>query len=432
MTVVPFLLLSGIELGLRIAGYGHPTGYFIKKRDGQAYLSNPRFGQRFFPPRLVRYPFLNSIPQEKPPDSYRIFILGGSAAKGEPDYSFGFARILGKMLSHAYPHIKFEICNTAMVAINSHVVYEIARDCKKLEPDLFIIYLGNNEVVGPFGAGTVFQSFAPSLAMIRTSLKIKSLRIGQLLDSFIQSLFSTEHKDRVWLGMEMFLENQISLEDPNLRKVYSHFERNLDGIINSGRDAGAEVIVCTVATNLKDCAPFASMHRPELSETQKTDWGKCYENGSKLALEGNCREAVGWFLRAIQIDNNPANLHFQLAQCYLGLNQVLKARDHFRKARDRDTLRFRADTQINNIIRGSPKHNNSEGIHLVDVESFFEKSERTFQKTPGEEYFYEHVHLNFPGNYLLATAVFQKIHEILPEDVPPPIFWREGIPSFHG
>ena len=36
-----------------------------------------------------------------------------------------------------------------MTAIDSHVTVEIARDCTAHQPDLFIVYLGNNEVVGP-------------------------------------------------------------------------------------------------------------------------------------------------------------------------------------------------------------------------------------------------------------------------------------------
>ncbi|MEE9501166.1 MAG: tetratricopeptide repeat protein, partial [Candidatus Aminicenantaceae bacterium] len=335
MTVVPFLILVGIELGLRLAGVGYPTSYFIKNKENNVYLSNQRYGWRFFPPQLARHPFLNSIPAEKPEGTYRIFVLGGSAAKGEPDYSFNFARILEQMLYHHYPNRKFEIINTAMVAINSHVVHEIAKDSAKLKPDLFIVYLGNNEVVGPFGAGTVFQSFSPNLAMIRASLWVKSLKIGQLLDSLVQNLFSKEQKNRVWRGMEMFLENQVSLNDPRLEKMYAHFKKNLDDIIDTGCDSGAEVIVCTVATNLKDNAPFASMHRLDLSEPQKMDWEEYYRGGIELEADARYADAADKYFQAGQIDDNYADLHFRLARCYIQLNRYEEAQEYYIKARDR-------------------------------------------------------------------------------------------------
>ena len=45
-----------------------------------------------------------------------------------------------------------------MTAINSHAILPIARECARRDGDLWIIYMGNNEMVGPFGAGTVFGS----------------------------------------------------------------------------------------------------------------------------------------------------------------------------------------------------------------------------------------------------------------------------------
>ncbi|GAG53206.1 unnamed protein product, partial [marine sediment metagenome] len=122
------------------------------------------------------------------------------------------------MLSNNYPKREFEIINTAMVAINSHVVYQIAKECAKLKPDLFIVYLGNNEVVGPFGSGTVFRSYSPNLTMIRAGIWANSLRLGQLLNSLIQNVFKKEQNIRVWRGMEMFLENLVPFDDPRLQK----------------------------------------------------------------------------------------------------------------------------------------------------------------------------------------------------------------------
>lgn len=417
MTIVPLLLLAGMEMGLRLAGYGYPTSYFVKKKGEDVYLSNQRFGWRFFSPHLARHPLPLSLPKEKPAGTYRIFVLGGSAAKGEPDYSFSFARILRKMLSHHYPNGKFEVINTAMVAINSHVVYQIAKECAKLKPDLFIVYLGNNEVVGPFGPGTVFQSFTPSLTLIRASLRLKSLRIGQWLDALIQRLSRRRRNIRTWGGMEMFLENRVPVDDPRLKKVYAHFKRNLSDIINLACDSGAKIIISTVATNLKDNAPFASMHRQGLSEAQEADWEENYEAGIGFEANGMYAEAVHSYLQAVQIDDNYADLHFRLARCYEQLNRYDEARDYFIKARDLDVLRFRADTQINRIIREMASHRENDGIYLVDAVRSFEENERFLPNIPGEELFYEHVHLNFFGHYMLAKIVFSRVQSILPEDI---------------
>ena len=92
----------------------------------------------------------------KPPNTKRIFILGESAALGDPMPEFSFSRMLEKMLIERFPSNRFEVINVAVTAINSHVILPIARECARHEGDLWIVYMGNNEMVGPFGAGTVF------------------------------------------------------------------------------------------------------------------------------------------------------------------------------------------------------------------------------------------------------------------------------------
>ena len=64
--------------------------------------------------------------------------------------------MLQAMLELRYPGTHFEVVNAAIVAINSNVILPIARDCAAASADIWVIYMGNNEVVGPFGAGTVF------------------------------------------------------------------------------------------------------------------------------------------------------------------------------------------------------------------------------------------------------------------------------------
>ena len=39
------------------------------------------------------------------------------------------------------------------------------------------------------------------------------------------------------------------------------------------------------------------------------------------------------------------------------------------------------------------------------------------QNCPGYEFFLEHVHLNFSGNYLLAKTIYQRVEGILPDKI---------------
>ena len=60
--------------------------------------------------------------------------------------------MLQSMLELRYPGTRFEVVNGAMAGINSNVILPIARDCAGAGGDIWVIYMGNNEVVGPFGA----------------------------------------------------------------------------------------------------------------------------------------------------------------------------------------------------------------------------------------------------------------------------------------
>jgi tetratricopeptide (TPR) repeat protein len=407
----PILLLGLGELGLRLAGYGYATPFFLERRhEGHSLLiENPKFGWRFFPPSLARSPQPLSLDAVKPADTIRIFVLGGSAAMGDPAPSYGLPRQLERILRTRDLHHKFEVVNTAMTAINSHVVREIAQDCAPRQGDFWVIYLGNNEVVGPFGAGTVFGRQTPGLTFVRASLLVKSTRLGQWLDAL-----RTRSAGQIeWQGMAMFLRNQVRSDAPGLRIVYDNFASNLAAIIEQGRRSGATVLLTTVPVNLKDSPPFASQHRAGLSAGQLDEWSKYFERGKQSRDARRFADALAAYQEAGQIDAEFAELPFRRADCELALGQTNAAASDFLVARDLDTLRFRADSRINQIIRQAAA---SQGITLIDAEQ--ECARQSADGIPGNSLFYDHVHLNFTGNYLVAELFAAEIEKKLTGRTP--------------
>nr|MDA8171147.1 tetratricopeptide repeat protein [Nitrospiraceae bacterium] len=408
--LIPALVLVLAEAGLRVAGYGYPSGFLLKcvAAGRSAFAENNRFTWTFFPRRIARTPVSFSFPAVKPPQTYRIFVLGESAAQGDPEPSYGFSRILGVMLEERYPGVNFEIVNTAVTAINSHVVLRIARDVAPRDGDLFIAYMGNNEVVGPYGPGTVFSPISSRLSLIRAGIALKSTRVGQLL-GWLARRAEGGSAPKKWLGMEMFLGKQVRAEDPRMSKVYEYFRRNLKDIIRVAGRHGIKVIVSTVGTNLRDCAPFASMHRAGLDAAQKREWDALYHEGVGRQGAGDISGALKSYRAAARIDPQYAALDYRMGQCYEAAGDYALAKRSYVEARDYDTLRFRADSRINAIIRQvagrstrGPASGPASGLYLVDAARFFE--EASPGGIPGDNIFYEHVHMNFHGNYLLAEV----------------------------
>lgn len=412
---VPLLFLVVVESILRLAGFGYPTRFLLpSERDGQpVFVQNNRFGWRFFGAARARLPVSFCIPQTRAPDTIRIIVFGGSAAMGDPQPSFGLARMLQAILETRYPHTRFEVVNTAMTAIDSNVVLPIARDCRAANANLWVIYMGNNEVVGPYGAGTVFGGQAPPLPLIRAALALKTTRIGQLINALSQDVHPSSQSE--WGGMEMFLNQQIRANDPRMKVVYDHFARNLRDIINAGIDGGARIVVSTVPVNLRDCAPFASEHRLGLTDSQKSQWQSLCQNGVTAEAAGDFDQAEEWFAEAARIDDNFAELRFRQGSCALALGQNAEAERQLSAARDLDTLRFRCDSRLNGLIRETVSNDNDPDVVLADAEHVF--AEHSPKGIPGAQFFYDHVHLTFDGNYLLARTIAARLADLLPKDV---------------
>ncbi len=398
--LVPVLLLGMIEAALRLFGVGFPTDLTVACTvKGQAAACyNLFFPAPFFPPGMIKTPQAYAIPVDKPQGTFRIFVLGESAAMGDPDPAYAFSRYLEVMLRERYPSMKFEVVNTGSVAINSHVLLPIAEGLAKQRPDLFIIYSGNNEVVGPYGPGTALTSSGMSLPVIRSSIFVRSTRIGQLLTKV-----GTQKKE--WGGMEMFLDKQVRASSPVMKYAYKNFERNLQDTIAVAHRAGARVIVSTVATNLKDCGPFSSLHREDLGPDDLQSWTGLVQKGADLESARSYADALQAYVAASRIDNQFAELEFRIARSLWMLGDYAGAREHFLSARDLDTLRFRADSQINTINRAVAS--SSPGAEVVDAESVFSK--QSPDGIIGSDLVYEHVHLTPLGNYLLARAMFVQI-----------------------
>ena len=414
LIAIPALFFGLVELGLRLAGFGYPTAFLLPAtQNGQkVFVQNNRFGWRFLGPKLSRLPWSISIPQSKAPDTVRIFVFGESAAQGDPQFVHGLPRMLQAMLSLRYPGVHFEVVNAAMTAINSYAILPIARDCAKADGDLWVVYMGNNEVVGPFGPGTVFGPQVPPLPLIRGILALKTTRTGQLLDFARQWIRKPPSGSDEWGGMKMFLDQQVRADDPRMNTVYQHFERNLADIIRAGQRCGVGMVVSTVAVNLKDSAPFASAHRPELSGPDQAKWEQLYQLGIQAQAAGQAQEAAAQFRAAAQIDDSFADLRFRQGECALALGQTQPAQRQFQAARDLDTLRFRCDSKLNDLTRQGAAHREGEHVLLADADRVF--AEQSPDGLPGENLFYEHVHLNFDGNYLLARTIGAEIEKLLP------------------
>ncbi|MFO1514766.1 MAG: tetratricopeptide repeat protein [Verrucomicrobiota bacterium] len=360
----------------------------------------------------MRNPGPLRFPVHKGSNTFRIFILGESAAMGDPAQSFAPYRYLEMLLREKYPDKKFEVINVAFTAINSHVILPIARECAAHEGDLWIIYMGNNEMVGPFGATTVFGSQSPSAFQVRLVTGLQRLRIGQLLMETARKISGQKNKESSWGGMTMFLQNRVKPDSPIKETVYRNFEKNLHDIVRAGINSGAKVMLNTVAVNLKDCPPFATLTNEALSSTDRAQFDQLCADGLRASGQQEFPKAAGLFEQAARLDSKSAELQFTWGECELARTNWTAAREHFQLACDNDALPFRADSRINSAIRAEQEKFPGKSMIPFDAEAALAAGNES--KICGQEVLYEHVHFDFDARYRLGLAWAKQVVELLP------------------
>jgi tetratricopeptide (TPR) repeat protein len=418
LTVVlsPILLLGLVELILSLLGYGYPRSFFVPwKAAGQTiYLANSHYAEHFVPKPLSRTPE-PCVLGRKGDSTVRIFVLGGSAAYGDPEPAYGFCRQLELLLNEHAGVKSFEVINAAMTAMNSHVVRRIAQDCAKHQPDLFIVWMGNNEVVGPYGPPTLPSPLYASRRFINACITAKKeTHLGQLLKDISASLRARGQPEKKWQGMESFLTSRIAADDPKLPVCYRHFRDNLNDIVRTAQRCRAGIILCTVPTNLQSCAPFGSQHQAGLTGDQIAQWERAFQEGRGLEQARDFAGAVAAYERARRIDAFHADLAFGTGRCLEALGNVEEARRMFVEARDRDVLRFRADSSILRAIREVAQAHAAPGVRLLDLEAVFSAGWAAPTSSP-REWFVDHVHLNMEGNFRAACAALDLIRQMIPQ-----------------
>lgn len=415
VVAVPLLVLGAAELVLRATGYGYSTAFLLKRSDGTGYSTNDKFGWRYHC-RETPTPFVLSSP--KPRGTVRIFVFGESAVYGTPDPAFSFSRILEVMLRAQYPRQNFEIINTGMMGINSHVIRDITRECARHEPDLFIVYMGNNELMGAYGVGATPErfSFGLSRTVIRTALWARATKLGQLLDRWLGP--------RGWqkppLQDEAFFRaHWVNATDRRRVLVQNNFRANLDDLCKLARANQTKLILSTVAVNLRDCPPSGALHRRDLTAAELARWETAYRQGVLSEDGGQWTAALQHYRAAEAIDDQFADLQFRLGTTYAALGDFQQSSAHFVRACDYDAMPFRTDSGLNAIVRETARRYPSADVVLVDSARLLAPD----NQCPGASLFYEHVHLNFHGNYELAKLLLPSVSTVLGAQLGP----RSGV-----
>lgn len=382
--IMPAAVLLMMEYGLRMVGFGvAPRLLLPHKLFGKDVLvMNMKAGAVHLGEAFGRGPLFQVLAKQKPANGLRVVVLGESAVKGELYSSVSFPAQLQVVLQDVYSNRVVEVLNAGMPAINSWAVRSFARECLSYKPDIFILYTGNNEFIGPYGAGARGW-LAYWRPVIRVQLWLRGLRLYQLAQRIAEW---GRPCATPWEGMAACAQRTTAPDDPSLARVLSNYERNMRGLVRLARRAGVQVVVCTLAAQERGWAPFASRTRSTLRGETLTAWSNAFVGED--------------YEEALALDDGYAEAAYQYANTLAQRGEHMQAARWYGHARDVDALKFRPVRGQNRMLRELAQ---AQQAVLVDVADMIEQRARPAGTL--EDVLYDHVHFKAWGNYLVASNV---------------------------
>ena len=365
--------------------------------------------------------------RSKPENTFRIFCLGGSTTYGRPFNDVtSFPGWLREFLPVADPEQSWEVLNTGGVSYASYRIVSLMHELIRYQPDLFVIYTGHNEFLEKRSYPKL-ASMSPLL--LKSATTAGRFRTFALLRRLVTKP-SVAQPQRYQMPVEVdeILNHTVGpssyqRDDVARDQVVEHFEFNLRRMVQLARSCGAQVLLISPASNLKDCSPFKSQHREGLSDSQQQRFKSLLDQAQSLQLQGNLETAMTQYRQAMSIDDRYAELHYRMSRLLLQKQQVAQALASSEQAQEEDICPLRA---LNAMRDSCQRVAASLQVPLVDFHQLL--AEQCLQehqhRLPGQEYFLDHVHLRPEIHRQLAIHLVEAM--IQHGFIQPGQRWQDG------
>jgi tetratricopeptide (TPR) repeat protein len=354
----PFIILLLIEVGFRLANYNEESqDLFIELPNHPEFLvTNPQYPARYFPgflPQVAPSVFL----KEKPENTFRVFVFGGSSTQGFP-YNFynAFSNQLKQSMLIETQGLNIEVINLGMTAVNSYVIWDLKDEVFEYEPDAIVVYAGHNEYYGSFGVGSSQFGLGRNVALKRLILRLKDSYFYQFIEELMKP--EGEQPSRQTLMARVVKESEIPLDGNIYQAGVDQFRSNIGDFMNYFEKREVPVYIGNIVSNLKDQAPLSDNEEALIA----------YKEGNHLFEQGETEQAYESYL----------------------------------KAKALDATRFRGTEAVNEAISELVEEYSG---HFVDIVTL--ANETAESGIPDNSIFTDHLHPNWRFNQLIGETFFE-------------------------
>ena len=394
-------LVVGVEGLLRLVPGLGPSPLVVTLAEdeatGESLRATSRFyAQRFFAQYKGRLAAAGQMGEHffvepAPANRYRVVFVGASTVQGFPHpRRLATASFLQAMLADAWPEREVEVVNLGITSIASFAVAQVVEDALVLSPDLVVVYTGHNEFYGLYGTGRHQQ----------LKYFLRQLHLTHLVDGLIGSIGTRdEPTDLIKMAAA---RGEVPLHGSGRATAEQNLRDNLRRVSQLCERAQVPLVLCTIVANDAGFAPVGSTEGDEA-------WKARVEQAAQVLTRGyvapeDAEDALEQLEQAAALSSEHAWLWYLQGRALERLGRDAEAQRAFRKARDLDTMPWRAPTAHNAVIRAVAKEH---GVVLADVEAAFVDAAPA--QGVGWEWMVDHVHFSVAGQALLARTVLQSI-----------------------
>ena len=400
----------------RLCDVGHPDDYvdpFVGFSDVYPLFVLSEAGDEYEIPASRRNFFVHdSFPARKGSKEFRIFCLGGSTVQGRPhSVQTSFTTWLALGLKVAAPSCEWEVVNCGGISYASYRLLPILTECLDYEPDLFVICTGHND----FLEDRTYEHIRQTPKFLAVPLHyISRLRLLTLLRSGLLALSGTkggppcDNRPVLTAEVDALLDyneglNAYRRNNEWRRSVIDHYERNLRYLVSTARRAGVPVILMRPPSNLRNCPPFKSEHREQLTRAETKLWHELI-----IEAKSHCRNDPATSIRLLRqsmdIDDQYAATWYELGKCHDALGEHQAARESYLQAREQDICPLRILQPMEQALVRLARERS---VPLIDVHELLESRARN--RILGGFHLVDHIHPSFESHQLIANALIEQM-----------------------
>ena len=327
---------------------------------------------------------------EKPPDTYRILILGDSRSFGFGlmNYDDIYPARMQQYFNQTLSNTQVEILNLSVIGYSSYqgkILLE--KYGKLLQPDLVIIWFGFNDLLYYFVSDQIAAS---------------QPHIQKTLSKFLNHIYIYQWLSQIWNKFLNPTIRNMEFEQPIIERVPPvNYEQNLFEMIHNIQKIGAQAFV--LSTPVREAPPLVLN---SLIRKTKTDSGKTlissiiqyeidgYWLMDKWEFPGTESELD------VLLKNNPdiAVLHYFKALKLIEKGETEAAQSAFDESKKLDYTK-RVVTVYNEIAQKVTNEANGDFVDLVSI----------FKEYRDYPLFLDDCHPNHNGHNLIASRILETI-----------------------